>query len=130
MRTVAATPRIGAQRMAKAEQFAEAARVVLDLAEEADDVGDAFVTLAVHAGIAAADGICIARLGKFSRGENHDDAVGLLRDADSPSAKHLSRLLQLKTKAGYSPESVSARDRVAASRAMDSLLRAARASRG
>lgn len=36
-------------RMAKATQFAAAAHDVLDLADEAADVADAFVTLAVHA---------------------------------------------------------------------------------
>lgn len=55
-------------RLAKARQFADAAHDVLALAGEADDVADAFVTLAVHAGIAAADVICCVRLGRHARG--------------------------------------------------------------
>ncbi len=123
---VNAGPQVGVQRLAKAQQFADAANLVLDLAEEAEDVGDAFVTLAVHAGIAAADAICIAQLRRYSRGENHQEAVALLGEADAARAAPLSRLLQLKTKAGYSPESVSAKDRTAASRAMKTLLASAR----
>ena len=42
---------IRAGRLAKANQFASVAHDVLDLADEAQDVADAFATLAVHAGI-------------------------------------------------------------------------------
>lgn len=48
---------VRAGRVAKANQFADAARTVRELADEAREVGDAFVTLAVHAGIAASDAI-------------------------------------------------------------------------
>jgi hypothetical protein len=37
-------------RMAKAEQFADAAAVVHEFASEAADIADAYVTLCVHAG--------------------------------------------------------------------------------
>lgn len=45
--------RIG--RVRKAEQFLDAAEVVRDFADDEAEVGDAFVTLCVHAGIASAD---------------------------------------------------------------------------
>ncbi|UKJ63466.1 hypothetical protein H1Q78_17745 [Cellulosimicrobium cellulans] len=112
--------------MAKATQFAAAAHDVLDLADEAADVADAFVTLAVHAGIAAADVVCCVRLGRYSRSENHQDAVALLTAADGDAARHLSSLLRLKTRAGYSPSSVSSQDTVRAERAMDALVELAR----
>ncbi|WP_194164879.1 hypothetical protein [Pseudactinotalea sp. HY160] len=40
-------------RLSKAEQFAEAAATVHAVADEAGDVAGAYVTLCVHAGIAA-----------------------------------------------------------------------------
>lgn len=39
---------------------------------------DAYVPLCVHAGIAASDVVCCAKLGEHAQGENHDEAVGLL----------------------------------------------------
>lgn len=42
-------------RMLKAQQFADAATVVQDLAEEAGDVADPYVTMCVHADIGASD---------------------------------------------------------------------------
>lgn len=111
-----------AGRLAKANQFADVARNVLLLADEADDVSDAFVTLAVHAGIAAADVICCVRLGYYARGDNHNEAVDLLKDADAASANSLRVLLGMKTTAGYSYAPVNAQDRVRAQRAMDALV--------
>ena len=71
-----------------------------DLAQQ--DVADAHVMLCVHAGIAASDVICCARLGEHSQGENHSEAIALLKTADKAAAKHLSTLLALKTKSAYS----------------------------
>jgi len=50
--------------MAKAKQLVEAAETVEALADDANDVADAYVTLCVHAGIAAADVICCTRFGE------------------------------------------------------------------
>ena len=74
---------IRAGRLAKANQFAPVAHDVLDLADEAQDVADAFATLAVHAGIAASDVICSARLGAYHQGDRHEDAIALLSKADA-----------------------------------------------
>ncbi len=49
-------------RLAKAEQFLDAAATVRDFADDEADVGDALVTLCVHAGIAAARLSSAARL--------------------------------------------------------------------
>lgn len=125
-RTTPCGPSVRAGRWAKARQFYDAAQAVRDLAEEAGEVGDAYVTLCVHAGIAAADVICCARLGLFSRGDNHNEAVRLLESADQSSAKHLRTLLNLKTAAGYSHAPVSADAFKRAGRAMDSLIESAR----
>jgi len=105
----------------------------LAVAEDAaalDDAGealDAVVTMYVHAGIAAADALCCARLGVHAHGENHDEAVQLLRRAIGADAKHLRTLLGLKTKAGYSHQSVSRTDVSRATRAAVALVELARA---
>jgi hypothetical protein len=84
-------PATRAGRLAKAEQFYLAAETIDD-----QDVADAYVTLCVHAGIAAADAICCARLGQHAHGDDHQEAVALLTRADRTIAKHLKVLLNMK----------------------------------
>lgn len=55
--------RIIAGRLRKAEQFLAAAEAIRDLADDEIEVGDAFVTLCIHSGIAASDVICCHELG-------------------------------------------------------------------
>jgi hypothetical protein len=124
-RTTDCTPAIRAGRLAKARQFMEAAELLELLADDATDIADAYVTMCIHAGIAAADVICCRRLGEHSRGEDHNAAVGLLRTADADSAKQLSALLAMKTKAGYSALPVTTNDHKRAGRAAHALLDAA-----
>jgi len=125
-RTNPCDPAVRNGRMAKAEQFADAAAVVQEFANEATDIADAYVTLCVHAGIAGADVICCAGLGEYSRGENHSEAVKLLATVDRKASKHLQVLLDMKTHAGYSHTPVSRSQVIRAGRAMDGLLQAAR----
>ncbi|MGC7098675.1 hypothetical protein ACPZ19_28730 [Amycolatopsis lurida] len=112
--------------MHKANQFIEAADMIRDLADEHEDVADAYVTLCVHAGIAASDVICCAKLGEHAQGENHDEAICLLARADKDAAKHLRTLLKLKTKAGYSHTPATADEFKRAGRAADVLVETAR----
>jgi hypothetical protein len=126
-RTNHCTPEIRAGRLRKAGQFAEAAENVADLADERDDVADAYVTLLVHAGIAASDVICCARLGEHAQSENHHDAVALLKKADDSSARHLEILLRMKTRISYGHTSASHDDQKKAQRAVDALIKTARA---
>lgn len=87
---------------AKAEEFAEAA--VSDLAAGRNI---AATSLAIHAGINAADTICGARLGQRAAGEDHDQVLVLLRQAGPDGAaveRDLRRLLPLKTRAEYEPD--------------------------
>jgi len=114
-------------RLAKANQFAAVATDVADLAAEAREVADAYVTLLVHAGIAAADVICCARLGEYAQGSNHNEAIALLKTADPDSARHLETLLKMKTRVGYGHMPASQDDLKKAQRAGDALLRTARA---
>lgn len=112
-------------RLTKARQFLDAARTIETLADEAVDVADVYVTLCVHAGIAAADVICCARLGRYSRGDDHGSAVELLDRASPADAKHLRVLLSMKTKAGYTAIPVSGSEHTRAGRAAAALVDAA-----
>lgn len=118
------TPRTVKGRLKKAKQFLLAAETIdLVLDDEDDpDVSDAFVTLCVHAGIAAADVICCRSLGKHAQGDNHHEAVTLLGQVDNDAANDLERLLRKKTKAGYSARPVSEKDRKQAERAASRLV--------
>ena len=119
------TPAIISGRRRKAAQFADAFAIVLEFADEPGEVADACATLAVHAGIAAADVICCVRLGTHHHGENHSDAVALLAQVNKASSRHLKTLLDLKTMAGYSHEPLTLASLKRASRAMDALIQAA-----
>ncbi len=103
----------------------DAAHLIETLADEAADVADAYVTLCVHAGIAAADVICCARLGRHARGDDHASAADLLEQAKPEVAKHLRALLSMKTKAGYTAIPVSGPEHARAGRAARALVDAA-----
>lgn len=113
-------------RLRKAEQFLAVARDVLALADDDDDAGDASVTLCVHAGIAASDVICCAALGKHAGGPKHNEAIDLLCQAEKDAARHLTTLLDMQTKAGYTSVAVSTSDIKRATRAAEALVEAAR----
>lgn len=122
-------PGVAEGRLAKAEQFSAAAETIMAHAEEEADVGDAYVTLCIHAGIAAADVICCKALGQHSSGSSHADAVALLKKVPNDGARlaaALNRLLQNKTRAGYSAKPVSAAMRTEAWSASTRLVSAAR----
>ena len=66
---------------------------------------------AILAGIAAADAICGLVLGERSAGDDHTQAINLLKRATHPSTKaanSLSRLLTQKTPVQYGADSLSA----------------------
>lgn len=65
-------------RLAKAREFRLAATTLGD----SDELSDAYVTLCIHAGIAAADVICCRRLGVHNQGENHNEAIASLGRVD------------------------------------------------
>lgn len=112
-------------RLAKAHGFLQAADDT-DLLDDTGQLGDAIVTLYVHAGIAASDVICCARLGKYPSGENHAEAINLLKAADASSGTHLATLLSMKTKAGYSHTAASSTETKKAARAATHLVEKAR----
>jgi hypothetical protein len=110
----------------KAVEFLDAANLIADPANEETASSDAFVTLCIQAGIAASDVICCARLGKHAQGQDHNEAVALLSQANSDSAKHLRVLLGMKTKAAYSHTGISTGDAKRAGRAAEALVETAR----
>lgn len=126
VRTKPCTPEIRQGRLRKAAEFLDAATLIADQADWEAAAPDAFVTLCIQAGIAAADVICCARLGEHAQGQDHNEAVTLLSQADGESAKHLRVLLGMKTKAGYSHTGISAADARRAGRAADALVETAR----
>jgi hypothetical protein len=67
-----------------------------------------------------------ARLGEHAQGDNHTEAVALLRKADSESARHLQVLLGMKTEVGYSHTSTTDAEAKRAGRAAEVLLEVAR----
>jgi hypothetical protein len=69
-------------RLSKAKQFLEAATVLRDASDNETNVGDAFVTLCVHAGIASSDVLCCRALGHHVQGDNHNEAIAELRKVD------------------------------------------------
>ena len=89
----------------KAEEYALAARSELKAARHI-----AATSLAIHAGINAADAVCGARLGMRAAGDDHDQVLTLLRQAGIDGIaveKELRRLLVLKTKAEYDPDEIA-----------------------
>ncbi len=115
-------------RMWVARQFALAAELIEEFTGEPDEgtVNNAYVTLCVHSGIAAADVVCCARLGEYSRGEDHKAAVLLLNKVGKGLGNALARLPALKTAAGYQPSSVSRQHVITARRQSDLLMTTAR----
>ena len=126
MSTRTCSPEVRRGRLAKAEGFLQAAEDV-SLLDDGGQLRDALVTLYVHAGIAASDVICCARLGQHATGDNHAEAVSLLKKAGAASHRHLATLLGLKTKAAYSHTPASAADVKKAARAAAQLVEDARA---
>jgi hypothetical protein len=90
----------------------------LDVAELTADVhdpnleyGSVAASVAILAGIAAADAVCCHVLGRRSRSDNHHDAEGLLREVAAGgrgAAGQLRKLIVLKDAAHYGFISVSA----------------------
>jgi hypothetical protein len=94
--------------VAKADEY-------LDAAEHELRAGRAIAatSLAIHAGISAADAVCGFRLGRRAAGQDHDEALALLRTAGldgETAAKELARLLPMKTRAEYEPDEIPKSD--------------------
>jgi hypothetical protein len=72
--------------------------------------------------------VCCARLGEHATGQNHTEAAELLARVDRTLARDLSKLLGMKTRAGYSSTPVSAANARSALRSATRLVAAATSS--
>lgn len=109
-RTASCTREDAQERLRRAESFLYVADLALGECVDMPDSDDAInlsgvaAALAVLAGIAAIDAACCHRLGVRSRGQDHAQAVALVRDVvpyGAELAKDLDRLLDLKDNAHY-----------------------------
>jgi len=92
----------------KAEEYLSAASSELDARRAI-----AATSLAIHAGINAADAVTGMRLGQRAGGQDHDEALVFLRSAGPDGitvAKELARLLAMKTRAEYEPDDIPKSD--------------------
>ena len=126
MRTQPCNTEILQGRLQKAGSFMDAANVIHEFADQDEEVADAYVTLCVHAGIAASDVICCISFGEHAKGESHSDAIELLKKAGNDAAEHLRALLNLKTKSGYSHTPTTPAEFKRAGRAATALVEKAR----
>jgi hypothetical protein len=114
-----------AGRLSKAEQFFKAAEITKDSIDD-NDLADSLVTLCVHAGIGASDVICSAKLGRYSSGPNHRQAIQMLSQIDLTLGNHLKNLLDMKGHSGYSEHESSIESRESAFISASVLLASAR----
>jgi hypothetical protein len=92
-------------------------------------VGDAFVTLCIHAETAAADTLCCEALGHHAQGDDHNQAIAELsrvRPGGEELSGDLRVLLQMKPRAEYGPVPVTGEQRKRAWRRAERLVEAAR----
>jgi hypothetical protein len=92
----------------KAEEYLSAA-----ISELAADRAIAATSLAIHAGINAADAVTGIRLGQRVAGQDHSESLAMLRTAGPDGitvAKQLARLLPMKTRAEYEPDAIPKSD--------------------
>jgi hypothetical protein len=87
--------------LAKAEEYAAAAADELRAGR-----GIAATSLAIHAGINSADAVCGARLGVRAAGKDHGQVLARAGKDGVELQKELRRLLPMKTKAEYEPDSI------------------------
>jgi hypothetical protein len=99
------------QRLGHARSFLEVAELSADVSDPSLEYGSVAASVAILAGIAAADAACCQELGKRSRSENHHDAEVLLEQitpGGKRAASQLRQLIDLKDTAHYGFINISA----------------------
>lgn len=99
------------QRLAHARSFLEVAELAADVSDPSLEYGSVAASVAVLAGIAAADAACCQELGKRSRSDDHHDAEILLQQiapGGKQAAGRLRQLIVMKDTAHYGFISVTA----------------------
>jgi hypothetical protein len=109
IKTVSAGRAEAAHHVAKASQFLEVARLAVD-----DQLYDAGMLNAIHAGISAADAVTVALAGERSADPDHLRAVTLLEQVAGTSdpvrmrARQLRMLIEMKNAVEYESRRASA----------------------
>lgn len=85
------------------------------------------VGVAVLAGIAAGDAICMAAIGEYYSGPDHAAAADLLARVDAKLGKRLADLVELKPASHYGSKILDDDDRTKALRHAAALVKEARA---
>ena len=126
-RVTSCTPAEARGRREQAKAFIDVAEMVLS--EPATQThSHVAAALAVLAAIAATDAICGLQLGRYSRGQDHDSAAGLLDTVDLPDSTlpaKLRRVVASKDNVQYSPRLISKTDARALVRQARALVDAA-----
>ncbi|HSR94435.1 MAG TPA: hypothetical protein VLK56_06170 [Solirubrobacterales bacterium] len=92
------------QRLAHARSFLEVAELAADVTDPSLEYGSVAVSVAILAGIAAADAACCQELGRRSRSDDHHDAEALLQQitpGGKQAASQLRQLIDVKDTAHY-----------------------------
>ncbi len=97
------SPQDARNRRSLAIKFLEVAEIAAGEHEQDPEYASVAVSLAVLAGIAAADAACCKALGERSRSQDHHDAEDFLRrvSGGEDAARRLHQLLSLKDEAHY-----------------------------
>lgn len=98
---------------------------VLAATEEGPGANNVVVGIAVLAGIAASDAICLAATGSRYAGDDHAEAARVLGRTDRALGNELAKLVRLKPGAHYGSTFISDNDRTRALRAARKLVDAA-----
>lgn len=123
MRTTAGGRAEGRARLQVAIKYLDVAEVAA--AQSGPAVNNVVVGIAVLAGIAAADSVCLVALGARYSGTDHAEAATLLRQVDPSLASELAKLIRLKPPAHYGHSFISDADRTKSLRAARKLVSAA-----
>lgn len=106
-----------------AQKYLEVAE--LASTEEGPAANNAVVGVAVLAGIAASDAICLSATGSRYAGEDHSEAARLLGGVDRKLGLELQKLVRLKPGSHYGSKFIGAEESKRALRAASTLVVAA-----
>lgn len=123
MRTTAGGRAEGRARLQVAAKYLETAD--LAASDRGRAVNNVVVGIAVLAGTAASDAVCLFALGVRYSGTDHAEAATLLRQVDPDLADELSKLIRLKPPSHYGHSFISEADRTKSLRAARKLVGAA-----
>lgn len=123
MRTTAGGRAQGQARLQVAAKYLDVAELVAS--ETGRAVNNVVVGIAVLAGIAAADSLCLIALGVRYSGTDHAEAAKLLRQVDADLASELATLIRLKPPSHYGHSFINDTDRTKSLRAARNLVSAA-----